>query len=93
VPVAQIRSNYDLEARYSRLRARGMLTLAEIAKRLVPDLDQVARIDEIAIDKSGVGLRCRRAGALGLDCGMTRTRHNVSAGSPRFFVQALEVSA
>jgi hypothetical protein len=32
--VARIRSNYDLEARYSRLRARGMLTLAEIAKRL-----------------------------------------------------------
>jgi len=32
--VARIRSNYDLEARYSRLRARGMLTLAEIAKCL-----------------------------------------------------------
>jgi hypothetical protein len=32
--VARIRSNYDLEARYSRLRARGMFTLAEIAKRL-----------------------------------------------------------
>jgi len=32
--VARIRSNYGLQARYSRLRARGMLTLAEIAKRL-----------------------------------------------------------
>jgi hypothetical protein len=28
--VARIRSNYDLEARYSRLQARGMLTLAEM---------------------------------------------------------------
>jgi hypothetical protein len=32
--VARIRSSYDLEARYSRFRAGGMLTLAEIAKRL-----------------------------------------------------------
>jgi DNA invertase Pin-like site-specific DNA recombinase len=32
--VARIRSNYDLEARYSRLRARSMLTLSEIATRL-----------------------------------------------------------
>src|SRR6516164_2125972 len=32
--VAKIRSNYGLETRYSRLRARGMLTLGEIATRL-----------------------------------------------------------
>jgi hypothetical protein len=32
--VARIRSNYGLETRYSRLRARGMLTLREIATRL-----------------------------------------------------------
>ena len=32
--VAKIRSNYGLETRYSRLRARGMLTLREIATRL-----------------------------------------------------------
>jgi DNA invertase Pin-like site-specific DNA recombinase len=32
--VARIRSNYGLQTRYSRLRARGMLTLREIATRL-----------------------------------------------------------
>ena len=32
--VARIRSNYGLESRYSRLRARGLLTLHEIAAQL-----------------------------------------------------------
>jgi hypothetical protein len=32
--VARIRSNYDLQTRYSRLRARGLLTVHEIAARL-----------------------------------------------------------
>jgi len=32
--VARVRSNYGLDTRYSRLRARGMLTVCEIAARL-----------------------------------------------------------
>ena len=32
--VARIRSNYGLESRYSRLRARGLLTVHEIAAHL-----------------------------------------------------------
>jgi len=32
--VARIRAHYGLKTRYARLRARGMLTMAEIAKRL-----------------------------------------------------------
>jgi hypothetical protein len=32
--VARVRSHYGLKTRYARLRARGMLTLVEIAKRL-----------------------------------------------------------